>query len=109
MKLKTDSLPVAYTSTGLKFADGTEIEADLVVFGTGFMNSLRGDTAQIVGSDIAEQLDDFWGLDPEGEMRGQMKPIGHPAIWYAGGGTVRKSLPYTHSVQADHRSTSGRC
>jgi NAD(P)H-nitrite reductase large subunit len=35
IKLKQGSSIDSFTETGLKFADGTELEADIVVFATG--------------------------------------------------------------------------
>jgi len=60
----------------LRFADGTEVEADVIVFATGFRNSLRDSTAEIVGHEVGDQLDDFWGLTAEGEFRGLAVRIG---------------------------------
>ncbi|KAI4850494.1 flavin-containing monooxygenase [Aureobasidium sp. EXF-8845] len=87
-KIKSGILPTSYTKTGLRFEDGTEVDADVVVFATGFRGNLRQSVTSIVGSDTAAHLDDFFGLDAEGEIRGLAKPIGHPGIWYFGGGTA---------------------
>lgn len=87
-KVKSGILPTSYTKTGLRFEDGTEIDADVIVFATGFRGNLRESVTSIVGSDTAAYLDDFFGLDAEGEIRGLAKPIGHPGIWYFGGGTA---------------------
>ena len=35
IKLKNDSLIEGFTETGLKFKDGSELQADVVVFATG--------------------------------------------------------------------------
>ena len=35
IKLKNDSLLESFTETGLKFEDGSELQADVVVFATG--------------------------------------------------------------------------
>jgi hypothetical protein len=87
-KIKSGILPTSYTKTGLRFEDGTEVDADVIVFATGFRGNLRQSVTSIVGSDTAAHLDDFFGLDAEGEIRGLAKPIGHPGIWYFGGGTA---------------------
>ena len=78
--MKSDATPIGYTSNGLEFSDGTEIPADLIVFTTGFVN-MRKEIAPIVGEEIAEQLEEFWGVDREGEILGAFKPSGrlyHP-------------------------------
>jgi cation diffusion facilitator CzcD-associated flavoprotein CzcO len=76
VKVKSGVLPTEYSSTGLYFQDGTHIDADVVVLATGFRNNLRQSVTAIVGNDTAAQLDDFFGLDVEGEIRGLARPIG---------------------------------
>ena len=60
----------------MRLQDGEELETDIVLFATGFRCSLRKSTTALVGPQIGEQLDDFWGLTAEGEIRGLAKPIG---------------------------------
>ncbi|KAK5166750.1 hypothetical protein LTR04_000461 [Oleoguttula sp. CCFEE 6159] len=86
IKIKGDAAPVAYTPTGLAFSDGSTLAADAVVFATGFDGNMRHAATQIVGEEIGNQLEDYWCVDAEGELRGAWKPIGHPGIWYTGGG-----------------------
>ncbi|KAH0145305.1 flavin-containing monooxygenase, partial [Aureobasidium melanogenum] len=88
LKVKSGILPVSFTRTGLRFQDGSEVHADVIVLATGFRSNLRESVAAIIGSSTANHLDDFFGLDAEGEIRGLAKPIGHPGIWYFGGGTA---------------------
>jgi hypothetical protein len=57
-------------------ADGSTIEADLIVFCTGFNGNMRTRVARMVGPEIADQLDDYFCFDAEGEVRGNWKPIG---------------------------------
>ena len=64
------------TATGLAFSDGTEINADVIIFKTGFLGNMRQLAGTIVGPEIENQLEDFWGLDKEGEPRGAFKPTG---------------------------------
>ena len=75
IKVKTQAVK-SLTEKGLLFADDTEVEADLIVLCTGFDHDFRNDAANIVGKDIADQCDDFWGVDAEGEVRGHAKPAG---------------------------------
>ncbi|OAX78966.1 hypothetical protein ACJ72_06720 [Emergomyces africanus] len=90
IKVKSGSLITSYTKNGLMFEDGCELEADIIVLATGYEMSLRPTVARILGTDVAAQIDEFWGLDEEGEVRGAWKPIGHPGLWYMGG-------PFGHS------------
>ncbi|KAM3416797.1 hypothetical protein BST61_g8388 [Cercospora zeina] len=82
------------TKEGLRFEDGTELNADLIVLATGFRHDLRKDAAEIVGSEVAEQMDEFYGADSEGETRGYYRFAGHPHLYY-GGGEVRSSRFYS--------------
>jgi thioredoxin reductase len=75
IKVKTETA-VDLVENGLKFEDGSVVEADLIVLCTGFDKDFRNDAARILGPDIADQMDDFWGTDSEGELRALAKPAG---------------------------------
>ncbi|GME33657.1 Aromatic-ring hydroxylase-like protein [Neofusicoccum parvum] len=78
----------AFTETGLRFEDGSEVEADVVVYATGFVGNVRHAAAEIVGEEVGARLEDFWGVDREGEVRGVCKPmVGQKNVWYMGGDT----------------------
>jgi hypothetical protein len=100
--MKSDSLPVSWTENGLLCSDGSHLKADVVVFATGFVCDLKLVVAELFGSEVAIQLEDFWGLDEEGEIKGAFKPTGRkstltsklsnltmlnvdPAFWFHGG------------------------
>jgi len=85
IKMKSDAAILKYTPTGLEFDDGSTLDADVIVYTTGFDGSLRRTVSEIVGNEIGDKLEDWWGTDAEGEVRGSWKPIGHPNIWYNGG------------------------
>lgn len=76
IKMKSDSLVKEWTEEGLLFEDGSEIKADVIVLATGFNHDFREGAAQIVGEDIADAHDDYFGIDPEGEVRGAFKIAG---------------------------------
>lgn len=82
--------PVAYTQSGLRLSDGTNLDADAVIWCTGFADKDARLTAErILGvkeesggklgghllgpKDIAARLDATWGVDAEGEVRGMWK------------------------------------
>ena len=69
---------------GLAFADGTELEADEIVFATGYQN-MRGTARKIFGDEIADQVKDVWGFDEEGELRCMFRRSGHEGFWFFGG------------------------
>jgi hypothetical protein len=48
----------------------------LIVFATGFSGNIRQTVADTLGEDIADQVEDFWGLNKEGELLGAFKPSG---------------------------------
>ncbi len=73
--------------------DGTELEADIIVYATGYgsMNRWLGD---LISPDVANKLGKVWGLgsdtpkDPgpwEGELRNMWKPTQVPHLWIQGG------------------------
>lgn len=69
---------------GLKFADGTVLEADEIVFATGYEN-MRTQARIMFGDSVADKLKDVWGLNEEGEWRTIWQNSGHPGFWYHGG------------------------
>ncbi|KAK1760183.1 hypothetical protein QBC47DRAFT_312488 [Echria macrotheca] len=69
---------------GVRFADGTEIPADQIVFATGYEN-MRTQARHILGDAVADRIHDVWGWDEEGEMRGIWRDSGHPGFWFHGG------------------------
>lgn len=69
---------------GLKFADGTELEADEIIFATGYEN-MRSQARIIFGYEVADRVGDVWGFDEEGEMRTVWRRSGHPGFWFMGG------------------------
>ncbi|KAK4125615.1 FAD/NAD(P)-binding domain-containing protein [Parathielavia appendiculata] len=105
--LKAGVEPVAYTATGLRFSDGSSMDADAVVWCTGFADKNAretaakilggglgtsngaGNRADVLGPDeIASRLDATLGVDAEGEIRGMWKR--HLCIsnfWIMGGHT----------------------
>lgn len=104
IKVKTASVK-CLGQDALIFDDGIAVGVDLIVLCTGFNHDFRQDAARIVGQDVADQMDDFWGIDAEGELRGNAKPAGRKSLslhrfrergdlliladanlWYIGGG-----------------------
>ncbi|KAJ0159434.1 putative indole-3-pyruvate monooxygenase YUCCA10, partial [Colletotrichum tanaceti] len=69
---------------GLRFADGSELEADEVVFATGYQN-MRTEARGIFGDALADRVGDVWGWDDEGEFRAMWRASGHPGFWFMGG------------------------
>jgi lysine/ornithine N-monooxygenase len=51
----------------LVLADGTELEADVVVLATGYDN-MRTTVRKVLGDRVADRCRDVWDLDHEGEL-----------------------------------------
>jgi hypothetical protein len=49
------------------------LDADVIVFCTGFEHDVRNEAAKIVGQEIGDAVEEYWGLDEEGEIRGVYK------------------------------------
>ena len=81
------------TPTGIRFADGTEIAADVIIQSTGFQ-SMHEVVARIVSREVADEIGTCWGLgsgtrnDPgpwHGELRNMYKPVAQENLWFQGG------------------------
>ncbi|KAL4960112.1 flavin-containing monooxygenase, partial [Aspergillus stella-maris] len=70
--------------SGLRFADGTELEADEIILATGYQN-MRTQTRRLFGDETADSVGDVWGYDTNSEMRGIWRPSGHKGLWFMGG------------------------
>ncbi|MEM7490544.1 MAG: NAD(P)/FAD-dependent oxidoreductase [Pseudomonadota bacterium] len=78
---------------GVVLDDGTKLEADLIVYATGY-GSMNGWAADLIGQDVADKVGKVWGLgsdttkDPgpwEGEQRNMWKPTQQDGLWFHGG------------------------
>ncbi|KAK1525930.1 uncharacterized protein CCOS01_08348 [Colletotrichum costaricense] len=112
--VKANVEPVAFTTTGLKFSDGSTLDADAVVWCTGFADrDARTTAANILGAsttndinnpsrgdqdgnsgtlgprEIAARLDATWGVDSEGEVRGVWKRQSRLDNYWVMGGDTR--------------------
>ncbi|KAH9816018.1 hypothetical protein DFH28DRAFT_1082214 [Melampsora americana] len=80
IKLKQGVEVQELTSNGVKFEDGEEIEADLVVCATGY-SSFHDTIKSILGPHVSDSLGPIWGSDSQGELPGVWRLSGHPAFW----------------------------
>ncbi|KAK7054240.1 hypothetical protein R3P38DRAFT_2856057 [Favolaschia claudopus] len=81
IKLKNDSLIERFTPTGLKFENGSELEADVVIFATG-VGDVRDNIRKVCGDELTDRCKPIWGLDAEGEIQGCWRDTGLPGLWY---------------------------
>ena len=93
IKLKSRASIDYIKSNSVVLTDGTELEADLIIYATGF-GSMNGWAAKIISQDVADKVGKCWGMgsdtakDPgpwEGELRNMWKPTQQESLWFHGG------------------------
>lgn len=84
IKIKQGQEIAQVLPNGLKFEDGTELPADEIIFATGYKN-MRTQARSIFGDELADQVQDVWGFDEEGEIRSLWRKTGHSGFWFVGG------------------------
>ncbi|MDQ0624900.1 MULTISPECIES: NAD(P)/FAD-dependent oxidoreductase [Paraburkholderia] len=93
IKLKSGVDVVELKEHSVLLSDGSELEADLVVYATGY-GSMNGWAADLISREVADKVGKVWGLgsnttkDPgpwEGEQRNMWKPTQQEALWFHGG------------------------
>ena len=100
IKLRSGVSIERITEDGIVLSDGSEIEADLIVFSTGYkpMNTWIAD---LISKEVAAKVGRCWGLgsgtkyDPgpwEGELRNMWKPTQQEGLWFHGGGLTQSRL-----------------
>lgn len=85
------------TEDAVVMRDGTTLEADLVVYATGY-GSMNQWAAALISQEVADKVGKCWGLgsgtvkDPgpwEGELRNMWKPTAQEALWFHGGNLMQ--------------------
>ena len=83
----------ALTSDSIALTDGSNIDADAVIYATGF-GSMEEWVARLIDQDTADKVGRCWGYgsgyrgDPgpwEGELRNMWKPTAQTGLWFMGG------------------------
>lgn len=69
-------MPPKFCERGLIFEDEEVLDADVIVFATGFQNDMNPEFIRLFGEDLAAQLEETEGVDAEGEIKGLYKPTG---------------------------------
>jgi hypothetical protein len=93
---------VGYSETGLRLSDGSALEADAVIWCTGYADrNVRETAREMLGAetqnkedelgpaDIAARLDASWGVDAEGEVRGVWKRHLRMENYWVNGGAIQ--------------------
>jgi len=103
IKLESGAGVQELTENSVVLDDGREIEADVVIYATGY-GSMNGWAADLISQDVADKVGKVWGLgsdtpkDPgpwEGEQRNMWKPIQQEGLWFHGG-NLAQSRHYSH-------------
>ena len=85
---------------GVVLSDGSELEAELIVFATGY-ESMNTWVSKLISEEVAAKVGRCWGLgsgtkyDPgpwEGELRNMWKPTQQQGLWFHGGGLTQSRL-----------------
>ena len=93
IKVKSGVEIEGLTASGIRFADGSELAADVIIQSTGFQ-SLHEVIARLVSREVGDRIGTCWGLgsgtrnDPgpwHGELRNMYKPVAHPNLFIHGG------------------------
>ncbi|EGO00127.1 hypothetical protein SERLA73DRAFT_107112 [Serpula lacrymans var. lacrymans S7.3] len=75
IKLKADSPMSRFTASGLEFENRSTIDADVVIFATGYSDASSA-YRQILGDELGKKLNPIWGLDAEGELQSTWREVG---------------------------------
>lgn len=93
VKLKSHNNIERVNPKSVTLTDGTELEADLLVYATGY-GSMNHWLADLISPEVADRVGKVWGLgsgttkDPgpwEGELRNMWKPTQQKQLWIHGG------------------------
>ena len=111
IKLKSGVTIECIRPHSVVLTDGTELEADLIVYATGF-GSMNGWAAKIISQEVADKVGKCWGLgsdtskDPgpwEGELRNMWKPTQQEGLWFHGG-NLHQSRHYSQYLSLQRKA-----
>ncbi|KAI8246859.1 putative indole-3-pyruvate monooxygenase YUCCA8 [Colletotrichum sp. SAR 10_99] len=91
-----------FVEGGLVLADGTKLEADIVVLATGFQKETTT-IEKLMGPEVSKRLRKFGQLDEEQERSGWWRSTGVPGFWYMTGSFMycrQFSLPLALQIAA---------
>ncbi|KAF9459685.1 hypothetical protein BDZ94DRAFT_1380914 [Collybia nuda] len=81
IKVKSGPQIERFSPDGLKFDDGTDLEADVVVFATGLGDN-HSHIRNVCGEEVVKRCSKIWGLNKEGELNGAWRDMGVKGLWY---------------------------
>jgi cation diffusion facilitator CzcD-associated flavoprotein CzcO len=74
-----------FVPSGLELRDGTRVELDAIILGTGYVNQ-QVNVARHFGPAVAERVGGIIGLDDKGEYANTFRPTAQRSLWFSGGG-----------------------
>lgn len=83
IKLKNDSPILEFDESGLKFENGSHLDADAVICATG-CGDMRAFIRKLCGDAVANECPPLLGVDKEGEMT-WFRPLPRKGLWYMHG------------------------
>ena len=78
--MKNDAQIASFSESGLKFENGSHLDADVVIFATGYGDA-REPYRKLLSDEMGEKLKPIWGLDSEGEINGAWRGLGIPRLY----------------------------
>ena len=92
IKIKSGDPIKRFVENGLEFESGDVLNADVVVFATGYQRDPRIQAATIVGKEVAQSIRLSTGLDEHGEIDGNMMPVGKSLYFSDLAGKTKEGL-----------------
>lgn len=113
IKVESGTEIQAIDETGIVLADGCRIDADVIIYATGF-GSMEQWVERLISPEVACKVGRCWGYgsgfkgDPgpwEGEIRNMWKPTAQQGLWFMGGNLHQARLysrPLAQQLKARH-------
>lgn len=80
IQLKQGKEITTLTQDGVRFEDGDELKADIIVFATGYQPMIKT-VRRVISDEVADRLGPVWGKDNQGEIPGVWRICGQPGFW----------------------------
>ncbi|KAG9569700.1 hypothetical protein KCU71_g2759, partial [Aureobasidium melanogenum] len=89
--------PKSYTNSGLRLSDDSALDADAVIWCTGFSDKDARETVADIMK-ISLPVDATWGVDEEGEIRGMWKRHSQVDNYWFMGGFTQQHRWHSHTL-----------
>jgi putative flavoprotein involved in K+ transport len=85
IKIQPYARVTEFVPAGVKFDDGSTLEADIIVLATGYQ-SRKTEVVDAFGDEVADRVGEIARLDSEGEWANVWSQSGQRGLWFNGGG-----------------------